>query len=381
MNILHVIESLDPALGGPSVSSPSLATAQAMLNHNVTICCYKDNSSEEAHALRNASIPNLDLVNIVYIDSDGFLEKIFAKDAANILEELIMKADVVQIHGVWRPMLLKTCQLAKKYDKKYIITPRGMLDPWSLKQSFIKKKIALIMGWRSALNSCFYIHALNQSEKDLLSPLNLKCDVNVFPNGFFENFSSNIPEHNKFYQLHPELNNRPYILFLSRLHYKKGLDYLADAFVLFSKVNDDIDLVVAGPDGGAKAEFEAVIDKHNLNNRVHIIGPIYGEEKFSALVDAFCFCLPSRQEGFSMAITEALACSTPVVISKDCHFPEVNDANAGYVTNLSPEEISNAFSNLAISTEKRQQFADSARKLVYENYLWEKIASDVIRHY
>lgn len=189
------------------------------------------------------------------------------------------------------------------------------------------------------------------------------------------------PKKNKFYTLHPELNKRPYIIFLSRLHYKKGLDYLAEAFVLFCRHNQDIDLVVAGPDGGAQTEFEEIINKNGLSERVFVPGPIYGEEKFAALLDAFCFCLPSRQEGFSMAITEALACSTPVVISNDCHFPEVEQANAGYVTNLDAKEIADSWQDLALDETKRKQLSASAKKLVFENYLWEKIAEKVIEKY
>lgn len=381
MNILHVIESLDPALGGTTVSSLSLATAQAVLKHNVTIICYKDNADEVEKEQMKDSIPNMDLVKIIYLDIKGFVEKIFASQAGHVLEKHIKNADAVQLHGMWRPILLKACQISQVYNKKYIITPHGMLDPWSLKQSALKKKTGLLLGWRKALNKCCYIHALNQTEKVLLNALNLKCDIYVFPNGIFASFANNIPERNKFYKLHPELKQRPYILFLSRLHYKKGLDYLAAAFVYFCKQNQDIDLVVAGPDGGAQTEFEAIINKNGLSKRVFVPGPVYGEEKIAALTDAFCFCLPSRQEGFSMAITEALACSTPVVISKDCHFPEVKQANAGYVTNLDAKEIADSWLNLALDDNRRERMSSAAKKLVYENYVWEKIAEKVIEKY
>ena len=82
-----------------------------------------------------------------------------------------------------------------------------------------------------------------------------------------------------------------------------------------------------------------------------------------------------------MAIIEALACSIPVVISEDCHFPEVKQANAGYVTNLDAKEIADSWLDLALDDTKREQLSASAKKLVYGNYLWEKIAEKVIEKY
>ena len=91
MNILHVIESLDPALGGTTVSSLSLATAQAMLKHNVTIICYKDNVDVVEVEQMNGSIPNMNLVKIIYIEGRGVVEKIFASQAGHELEKHIKK--------------------------------------------------------------------------------------------------------------------------------------------------------------------------------------------------------------------------------------------------------------------------------------------------
>lgn len=276
---------------------------------------------------------------------------------------------------------MKACELAARHNKKYVIAPRGALDPWSLGQSRIKKKLAMIMGWREALNKSHFIHALNRTEKHFIGLLNLDCPIKIFPNGVFSNYCADLLQDHEFYSQYPGLNDRPYILFLGRLHYKKGLDYLAQAYNLFCKYNSSVDLVVAGPDGGALNDFRERVSNFRIESRVHMLGAIYGKEKLSALVHARCFCLPSRQEGFSMATTEALACSTPVVISENCNFPEVEEANAGFIVALDPKQLAEALLAIVSDEKANRAMGKAAKTLVSERYLWEIIAKDVVAAY
>ena len=110
-------------------------------------------------------------------------------------------------------------------------------------------------------------------------------------------------------------------------------------------------------------------------------GPIYGERKWTILTGAKIFSLPSRQEGFSVAILEALACRTPVVISDQCHFPEVASANAGRVVPLDPERIAEAFREILVDENNRKIMGDSARKLIEDHYTWDRIVRQTIVMY
>ncbi|MCA9300139.1 MAG: glycosyltransferase, partial [Phycisphaerales bacterium] len=251
----------------------------------------------------------------------------------------------------------------------YVIRPAGMLDPWCLAQKAWKKRLALALGYRSMLDHASFIHALNEDEKRLIEPLGFRCPVRVISNGIFASEVADLPMAGTFRAAH---DLGPFVLFLSRLHFKKGLDLLAEAW---AQVETDHVLVVAGPDEGAQADFEARVDRLGIRDRVRMVGPLYGRDKFAALVDATCFCLPSRQEGFSLAITEALATGTPCVITEGCHFPEVQEAGAGVVCPLDAGAVGAALSEVLADATWRASMGEAARDLVLSRYTWPTIAA------
>lgn len=222
---------------------------------------------------------------------------------------------------------------------------------------------------------------MDEDEAGYLRALSIHTSIAVIPNGIFAEEISDLPSPSLFRNRYPQLGKQPYILFLSRLTTQKGLDILARAFSQFAQSNCAIHLVVAGPDGDMRAEFDERIARDGLGARVHVVGPVYGLEKYSALAGAACFCLPSRNEGFSMAITEALGCGVPVVISRECHFPEVQAAGAGEVVALDSAEIAGALLRLTGDEARRKVASRAARRLVLDNYTWPRIAERMIEAY
>ena len=106
-----------------------------------------------------------------------------------------------------------------------------------------------------------------------------------------------------------------------------------------------------------------------------------GRRSFAALVDCDCFCLPSRQEGFSLAVTEAMACRSPVVISTSCHFPEVREAGAGVITDLNATDIADGLMTVLGTHEQASMMGKAGRELVTSRFTWPSVAGQMIRAY
>jgi len=379
MRILHVIRWLDFADGGPPVVVTRAAAAQAELGHQVTIACYSCGADEETEN-QLSTLSNWDKVQLQRFPQPDRLERLWGMDAARRLRPLIAESDVVHIHNVWETILLRAAAAAKAAGKPYLVMLNGMLDPWSLAQREWKKKFAMAIAHRRMLNSSASLHVNSESERDLIAPLHLTAPATVIPNGVALEEIGSLPAHGEFAASHPKLAGRRFILFLGRLHFKKGLDYLADSFARLARNMPDLDLVVAGKDDGEQQHFQDRVAALGLSPRVHIVGPLYGREKFAALADCECFVLPSRQEGFSLAILEAMAAGAAVVISEQCHFPEIAAAGAGEVVPLDADAVAGATQRV-LENPNRRRMGQIGREMVLRHFTWKRVAEQMVSVY
>lgn len=381
MKIVHIIASIDPNKGGLQAVAMRIAAAQAGLGLEVHVVSYGNAEVERQVHVIGETIPDFSRIHWHLLPEPGRLERLLCFAGKRLVRQVLRDAAFMHIHGVWEPFLVHASKLARSAGIPYCICPAGMLDHWSLGQKSLKKKIALRLCYGRMLNDAAYLHILNHDEAAALTPLELKARTQIIPNGVFIEEFATLPQAGAFKQKMSLPADRRYILFLSRLHFKKGTDILASAFAAICDRHSDVDLVVAGPDDGAAGDFMSRIERLGIKQRVHMIGPIHGPAKIEAMVDAACFCLPSRQEGFSMAITEALACGTPVVITDQCHFPEVGGADAGLIVRVDPDEVASALSQMLESTDRAQSMGRNGRRLIMENYTWPAIAGATIRGY
>ncbi|QOJ00147.1 MAG: glycosyltransferase [Phycisphaeraceae bacterium] len=387
MRILHVISSLDPKQGGPPMIAARIGAAQASLGHRVGMLYHSDPGADDRLAKAVASIPGFDAVTLHRLDYPGSnLGELLRSPAKEWLKTGLKDYDWLHLHGIWHPILPKAAAAARTQRVPYALVPHGMLDPWSLRGQgtlkYLKKRLALAMGYRRMIEGAAYFHLGNRDEERLIKPLGLSPPVEIIPNGVFPQEIDNLPATGRFLAKHPHLAGKRFVLFLSRLHFKKGLDFLADAFADVAPKHPDTDLVVAGPDDGMRAPMTEQLRRRGVLDRVHFTGPLWGDDKLAALVDCWCFCLPSRQEGFSMAITEALGCRKPVVISEGCHFPEVGEVGAGWVTPVGARETADALhAVLAMSPADARSMGERGRALVLERFTWPTIAKATLEGY
>jgi len=380
--IAHVTPSVDPTAGGPANVIVRLAAAQAALGHEVTVVSKLAPSRRDIFQAASGNIPHFRQVRLLLAPWTSYVAGWFGHRAMPIFESLFPSIDIVHIHGVWEPMLVTAAATAHRFNIPYVVRPCGVLDPWSLRQQRLKKKLALALTHRKMLNQAALIHTLNSEEHQLIEPLGLQAPRTIIPNGVFLDEVDDTPSDHKLFERFPDLRTHPYILFLGRLHYKKGLDILAEAFARIAPRHPEVHLLVAGPDGGAQEGFLRMIHRHQLEPRVHLAGPLVGSAKFTAYRGATCFCLPSRQEGFSLSITEALALRVPVAISQDCHFPQVQQVGAGRIFPLQAADAAQALHEiLEASPHAQRRMGDAGRAYVEAHLTWERVAAQTIEAY
>jgi glycosyltransferase involved in cell wall biosynthesis len=283
-------------------------------------------------------------------------------------------ASIVHLHGVWDPLLLLAAVQARRHRVPYFVLVNGMLDSWCLAQNALKKRVALSTLHGLLLRRAAAIHVNSEEERSRLRDLGLSVRTVVVANGVFVPtwLAARAPEPDR---------RSPVLLFLGRLHPKKGVDILIDAFAKLAWEHPSLQLVVAGPDEGVVRPAMEAVRKAQLGDRVAFPGPVFGEEKWRLLGRATCFCLPSRQEGFSMAVLEAMACGLPVVISDACHFQQVAAAGAGFVVPGEASHVAAALRRLLDNAALCRQMAANGQRLVTEQYTWSAVAGRLLEAY
>lgn len=381
MRILHVTFTLDPMTGGPPRVASRLATAQARLGHEVTIVSHGDEALAKQVAEMNGGFQGFDRVKQVWLPRfPGRLEEITAWKDRRAMRPLIDETDIVHIHNVWDSINRGVSAYCLKVAKPYVVQPNGMLDVWCMKPW--RKRLFYRLGYRWLLRSASCLCLGNAQEEQGIRQLGLQTPATVVPlNAMFLEELSSMASAGQGYRLIPQLAGKPYAVFMGRLHYKKGLDHLAEGFAQAAKQQPDFRLVVIGHDQGAKEDFVRRIAAHRLADRVHLVGPRHGLEKWAILRDAKMFVLPSRQEGFSIAITEGLASSLPVVISPQCHFDEVATAGAGLVAPLEPGQIAQAMRTILNDPARQASMSQAARRLIEEKYNCMSAAASLVEAY
>lgn len=381
MNILHVISNMDPTSGGVAAAAIGLTKAQREIGINASMMSSypPGQSGVVAQDLRQLGID----VRTVGPCPGRINRHPLIRPT---LEAAMRNIDVVHIHGLWEEVLHCAAVIARRQQIPYLVTPHGMLDPYSLKRSRWIKQFLLTLRVRRNLNFAKALHYTSDAEKQLATPLNLRPMSITEPNGidFFEFI--NLPVRGAFRDRLGISATRPVILFLSRLHPKKGLDLLIPAFARFiGNLKQDLipKLVIGGPDAnGYRATLEQMVARLNISDSVVFSGMLHGVERVQAYVDSDLFALPSYQENFGIVVAEAMACATPVLISDQVNiWPVVKTNTLGQVCHTTIDDIHAHLQDWYMDREQWRAAAQKSPEFVRSNYGWGQIAHRWIENY
>lgn len=263
----------------------------------------------------------------------------YSPDAVPWLKTNLGRFDAVIVNGLWNYASFAASRVLPGRSTPYFVFTHGMMDPW-FRLTYPLKHLAKQVFWligegrllaraRSVLFTC---------EEERRKAHGQFWGYPPYVETVVGYGASAPPPRTPaletaFRSATPKLGGRPYLLYLSRIHRKKGCDMLIKAFASLADDHLGIDLVMAGPDQtGWRPELEALAERWGVASRVHWTGPLYGDAKWGALYGADAFVLPSHQENFGIAVAEALGCGTPVLISDQVDiWREIEEAGAGLV--------------------------------------------------
>lgn len=357
MKILHVINSVNPLGGGTIEGINQLTAAHINIGISVDICCLDD---ENAECVRNCqfNVFALGPSNGVY----GYSSRLLPW-----LKEFAHQYDAVIVNGMWQYVGLAVWLALSGTTTPYYVFTHGMLDPW-FKRAYPLKHLKKWLYWpwaaypmlRDARKVIFTCEEERLLARESFWLYNVNEAVTTYG-------VSDTPENSQelatsFLTHYPHLKTKRIVLFLSRIHEKKGCDLLIEAFAKVAQQDESLHLIMAGPDQiGWIPKLKAQAETLGIADRITWPGMLQGDMKWGAFYAAEVFCLPSHQENFGIVVAEALACGKPVLISNKVNiWREIEADGAGLVaedtlagtTNLMTRWLSMSADEFAAMQEK-----------------------------
>jgi poly(glycerol-phosphate) alpha-glucosyltransferase len=293
--------------------------------------------------------------------------------------------DLVHTHGIWTYLSVATVRWSKSSDRitprPYLVSTHGMLDPWALHNSRWKKIIAALVFERRHLENAACIHAVNQAEAAAIRAFGLGNPICVIPNGV-EVRESTPADRMPPWAAHV-VGGRKVLLYLGRLHPKKGLSILLRGWKEASKCEKGWLLVIAGWDqGGHRSELKQLARELKITDSVQFAGPLFGEERETAYQNADAFVLPSLSEGQPLVVLEAWSHGRPVLMTPECKLSEGFEKRAAIQMNTTVKGAAEGLRMLfALDEPALQEMGGRGRDLVIANFSWSQIASQMFAVY
>jgi glycosyltransferase involved in cell wall biosynthesis len=381
VRVLHVVPSLAPRYGGPSRAV--LEMCRALRGRGVeTLIATTDADGAGRLSVGLGSPTTYSDVPAVFFRRQWSEAYKYSRPLARWLDAHVREFDVVHVHAVFSHACLAAARACRKGGVPYIVRPLGTLDPWSLRQKRWRKNLFWHLGVRRMLEAAAAIHYTAMPEQDLAErslglargvvvPLGVETDSTGGANGRPTPDASN--------------GERPYVLVLSRIHPKKGLDLLLPAFLSLAKLREFAEwrLVLAG-DGDAEyvRSLKELSEREGPSDRVVFAGWLEGAQKRAVLERASLLALTSYQENFGLCVVEALACGVPVLVSPHVNLaPEIEAAGAGWVAPLERGALERILTDMLGDAGERIRRGAAGREFVRRRFTWDGVADQLVSLY
>jgi glycosyltransferase involved in cell wall biosynthesis len=386
MKILQVIPSYWPAtqFGGTIFSSHNLN--KALVRRGVDLTVYTTHVGLEVKvAVDTETI--VDGVKVRYFGFNKFFESFgptgwqFSMPLTHALNENVKDFDIVYIVSVWNYPTTIAAQICRRIGKPYIMSPHGVLYPYTMRKKSWKKWLYYHLFIKTNLRSASAVHYTTKDEARQCHPfLGLNNRPVVVPNGIDLQEFSALPPKGDLVKRFPVLRDKKVVLFLGRINWKKGLDILISAFARIARENTDVHLLIVGNDEeGYRKKVEQWISGSGITDKVTFAGSLGGADRLRAYSGSDIFVLPSYSENFGMTVVEAMACGLPVVISDQVGlYEEVKDSGSGIVVKTDADDVYRGIMELLGNAGAMKMCAENGKKLVKEFYDVEKVASAMI---
>lgn len=377
MRILHVIANVDPHDGGPINGLKMAATVMAQSGHETEIVSL-DRETDPYHE----RFPFKVYPQGSWVRRYGYTPKLAQWIARNA-----HRYDAAVVHGLWNHAAIGGGMALRKAGLPYVVFVHGMLAPW-FRDAYPLKHMAKQIFWLAAQGKVLRDarYCLFTSEEERLQARDVffgyRYKERVVAYGTQEPPPVMDRDATAFRALLPGLGQKRYLLFLSRIHRKKGCDLLIDAFSRIAPAYPDVDLVIAGPAAPPlREQLQKQARDSGIESRVHWPGMLDGDVKWQAFYKADAFVLPSHQENFGIAIAEAMACGVPVLTSDKVNiWREIEKSGGGLIQPDTAEGAYNLLKSwLSLSPAQQDEMRRSARR-GYEKYFHiESAAADLTR--
>jgi glycosyltransferase involved in cell wall biosynthesis len=370
MKIAHYILRYWLSDGGPIRAITDLSNACAARGHEVTLITTDDREAPESWKKNSGPDYSPGTPRIRLIPRPALPLGLFDAAGKRAAEAAIAECDVLHLHGVWVPSALQCANIAQKMRKPYVLSVRGMLDDWCMAQQPAKKRLYLSLGARRMLEKAGWVHCTAEFEFEQARKWFPKGRGKVIPNLMEIKGFNTMPGPELARQKFEILRNGlPAVLFLSRVHIKKGIELLIEASAKLRASGLDHNVMIAGD--GEPAYVES-LKKHaaqlNMSDRVAFLGMVTGKDKLSLFEACRLFVLPTYQENFGFVFYESLGAAVPMITTPDVDtWPELKASGGALIVERDVNKYVTAMREMLSDPDRCRRMGEAGKAWLFEN--------------